>query len=437
MLNETPRTPGFLVAFCSLLGLVASSRGGPLMPPVGVVAPTPGPEPRTPVSSATTPGDADSVYRIAAPGSYYLTGNISGVANKHGIELASGGIVLDLNGFSITGSGIGSGNFDGVTHAFSTFYSGITIRNGAVTGWGRSGINLLTPSLTGCVIEGVHAALNSANGFAVPSDSALTRCTASRNALAGYSTLNGVTFDACTASDNGAGGFFTENGSIFRACDARSNAGDGFNAGIGCTFENCTANANDAQYGFDVSIACTFNGCVATQNTSNQSISAGFECQGGCVFTSCISNSNTSTNASPGPSTGAGFIIGTGSTITGCLASTNKGDGIRANNRSHITENKVIEAGFIGTGAAIRVTGDQCRVEGNHCSTSDVGFDIEGTGTFIIRNTSVNNTTDYTIGVNNFYGPIIDRTAAAGQAVNGPSAGGNLNTSDPNANFSR
>ena len=38
-------------------------------------------EPRTPVSAATTPGDATALYVISQPGSYYLTGNITGVVS--------------------------------------------------------------------------------------------------------------------------------------------------------------------------------------------------------------------------------------------------------------------------------------------------------------------------------------------------------------------
>ena len=78
-----------LAARCGVVALLMSlcaggSRAGDLDPPVGPVAPTPGPEPRTPVNATNTPGDATSVYRITAPGSYYLTGNLAGVAGKHG-----------------------------------------------------------------------------------------------------------------------------------------------------------------------------------------------------------------------------------------------------------------------------------------------------------------------------------------------------------------
>ena len=55
-------------------------------------------EPRIAINTASTPGDADSVFRITQPGSYYLTGNTSGVAAKHGIEIDASDVTLDLMG---------------------------------------------------------------------------------------------------------------------------------------------------------------------------------------------------------------------------------------------------------------------------------------------------------------------------------------------------
>ena len=60
-------------------------------------------DPRTPIDATNTPGDADSLFRIALPGSYYLTGNVTGVAGKHGIEIAANGVTLDLMGFDLVG----------------------------------------------------------------------------------------------------------------------------------------------------------------------------------------------------------------------------------------------------------------------------------------------------------------------------------------------
>ena len=57
-----------------MFGAASPAFSGSLTPPAGPVAPTPGPEPRIAINATNTPGDADSVYRIAQPGSYYLTG---------------------------------------------------------------------------------------------------------------------------------------------------------------------------------------------------------------------------------------------------------------------------------------------------------------------------------------------------------------------------
>ena len=94
---------------------IAAVLAGPLDPPAGPVAPTHKTltevEPRTPIGPQTTPGDADSVYRIAQPGSYYLVGNLAGQDGKAGIEIATSGVSIDLNGFDVTGS---AGSLDGI-----------------------------------------------------------------------------------------------------------------------------------------------------------------------------------------------------------------------------------------------------------------------------------------------------------------------------------
>src|SRR5262245_38895983 len=94
------------------LSVVAASAilsvAGPLDPPAGPVAGTYKTlgefEPRTRLSAATTPGDSDSVYRITAPGSYYLGENMAAPAGKAAIEIASSDVVLDLGGFTLDGS---------------------------------------------------------------------------------------------------------------------------------------------------------------------------------------------------------------------------------------------------------------------------------------------------------------------------------------------
>src|SRR5262249_21787578 len=78
---------------------------GPLTPPAGPVASSyktlTEVEPRIAINAVNTPGDNDSVYKITQPGSYYLTGNVQGALNRHGIEIAASNVTVDLMGFEL------------------------------------------------------------------------------------------------------------------------------------------------------------------------------------------------------------------------------------------------------------------------------------------------------------------------------------------------
>jgi hypothetical protein len=120
-----------------LLALAASAFAqGPLAPPA---APAPSMktldqiEARTPIPN--TPYDdslpnTGSYYTISAPGSYYLTGNISVPENRHGIIIAQGinNVTLDLNGFTITINSVRG--YSGIYMAGNK--SRITIYNGNI-----------------------------------------------------------------------------------------------------------------------------------------------------------------------------------------------------------------------------------------------------------------------------------------------------------------
>src|SRR5678809_1013800 len=103
----------FVVFLSSFLLLPSAIPQGSLTPP-GAPAPTMKTldqlQPRIPVNATTTPGDATSVFKITQPGSYYLTGNIAGVAGKHGIYVTTGNVTLDLMGFDLVGV---AGSLDG------------------------------------------------------------------------------------------------------------------------------------------------------------------------------------------------------------------------------------------------------------------------------------------------------------------------------------
>jgi hypothetical protein len=54
-------------------------------------------EPRTPIAALP--------FTISSPGSYYVTGNLAGVANQDGIIINADNVTLDLGGFEIVGTG--------------------------------------------------------------------------------------------------------------------------------------------------------------------------------------------------------------------------------------------------------------------------------------------------------------------------------------------
>ena len=109
--NRATRTVLSLAALALLItgGLLYA---GPLNPPAGPVTSTyktlTEVEPRIAINATNTPGDAigdpsPSLFKITQPGSYYLTGNITGVEDTHGIEIVASGVTLDLNGFDLLG----------------------------------------------------------------------------------------------------------------------------------------------------------------------------------------------------------------------------------------------------------------------------------------------------------------------------------------------
>jgi hypothetical protein len=389
------------VTAAALAVLATRAIGGPLNPPAGAVAPSYKTlnevEPRIPISAATTPGDADSSFRIAQPGSYYLTGNITGVVGKHGIEIAASGVTVDLNGFDVVGAG-GGGFFNGIAVGLGGL-ANISVLNGSFRGWSGSGINLAANAPDACRISDVSSTNNLAHGFAVSSGVVFLNCAASRNSSVGYLAFIGCTFAGCTARFNAGDGFQTSDGATLNACTSSGNGGSGFAVGAASTVSRCTA-ADNGGDGFDMASACVVTACAARSND------------------------------------GAGINAGTTTTVVDCSVMQSGTDGIQCLNHCLIRGNTCYSDGRVSTGAGIHATGFLNRIEGNSCATGDVGIHVDIADNFIVRNTCTHNSTNWIISAGNHYGPIVDRTGLTPPAVNGDGAASALGTTDANANFS-
>jgi hypothetical protein len=81
-----------------------------------------------------TPGDAPGFpVTLSRAGSYRLSSNLTVPAGVNGIEITEDNVTLDLNGFTITGSGASARGI-----VAPAAQAGIAIRNGVVDGFGDS-----------------------------------------------------------------------------------------------------------------------------------------------------------------------------------------------------------------------------------------------------------------------------------------------------------
>lgn len=383
-------------AVLALAPLPAHLLAGPTNPPPGAIGPTYKTlievEPRIAISAANTPGDADSTFRITQPGSYYLTGTVFGSPGKSGIEIVVSGVTIDLNGFSLLGS---TGSLYGIT-ATGTRDS-ISIRNGAVIGWGISGI-ALGSSTTSCRVENVRATANNAQGIVVAVSSQVVDCQASGNGLTGIQCWTGSLIRGCSATENGSGGFYAGMGSAIESCTSSENTGNGFSLGNDCQITSCVATDN-TEHGITTIDVCRIENCTTDYNHLS-GIAVGYTCR----VSRCSSFRNIQ----------HGITFGGQCTIVD--------NAVKANGRD----------GGSGAGLHAHSGGTRSHIEGNNCSHNDWGIKIDGTLNLVINNTcSSNSTTNYEIVASNRVAMIL--TLGLSPAISGSSGG--TAVTDPKANF--
>ncbi|MCA9292407.1 MAG: right-handed parallel beta-helix repeat-containing protein [Phycisphaerales bacterium] len=399
------------------LAIATAALAGPLDPPAGPIAPTPGPEPRIAINATNTPGDADSIFRIDRAGSYYLEANVLGVVGKAGIEVAANNVVIDLMGFNLTGV---AGSLSGLRT--DGLHDNITVRNGTLTKWGDSGIDFSSGGLTvGYLIEDVHSSRNGAGGIVVGRAARIRDCVANSNGMNGIQAEGDAVISGCTAQANQAG-IVSGNRSTITGCNATDHPNVGIIVSNDSVVEACCSTNNLA--GILGSARTIVRGCTANFNTDS-----GINVQSNCRIVDCV----TSTNF------GDGIVVAFSSTVLNCTSNANAGNGIEiVGADARVIGNSCFGNGAgAGDGAGIVAGGSDTRIEDNHCNDNDRGIEVTSSGGIIYRNTCAANTTNWVIAANNIYGPIINRVGAATAAVNGSgSVASTLGSTDANANFS-
>jgi len=383
-------------------------------------------EPRKPISLLTTPGDADSVYRITQAGSYYLTGNVVGVAGKSGIEVAAtSGVTIDLRGFDIVGVQTGLDGIKGPAAGGS-----ICIRNGAIYGWGGDGIDLESDFVVH--ITGVRVSGNSGSGMKAGDGAVIVECNADSNTLDGIAVKFNGTISNCVSQLNGGDGFDVSDGTCISNCAANNNTGEGIHgvmqsgSGTGGMSVTNSVARNNRLGGIR---ADTVTGCTAAANgtasggfgiqayvvrNSTSSNNLGFGIQGNQV-TGCYVSSNTRIGIYN--TTGAAYVAEN-------TVNANSEDGINVFGNSSVLRNTVIGNGTIGgfvggitaSGAGVRIEGNNLVNNRYHVRTS--------TGSCVIVSNTLRGAVvaDYSFGGVNALGDSI----AAGASLTTVSAWANL-----------
>ena len=365
-------------------------------------------EPRRIVNSTNTPGAGTNLFVIGQAGSYYLTGNITGVSGKVGIFVAVDNVTLDLSGFALIAV---SGSSHGIVVAPST--KNILVRNGSARDWGSAGIGL--GNANNSRIENVRSSDNGTVGLSVGPNGQIDKCVSQGNGGVGILAGDRSLITECMTEDNQGNGISASGKARLRDCIARGGP-IGIVAQDGSEITHCEASDNTTQ-GISVSANCSILDCTVAG--SARGITTGRR----ALVARCNANAST---------VGHGINVSSGSTVRDCVASDNIGDGIYVADDCVILNNLVELNGAAGIH---QFQSDGTRIEGNNAVYNTRGLDVDTPGNLIVRNSARGNSgANYEITAGNKVGPIV--AAPDSLNINGSSGGAGIGSTDPWANIS-
>jgi hypothetical protein len=274
-------------------------------------------EPRTPISSAP--------FTIAAPGSYYLTTNLT-VSGGDAITIAANGVTLDLNGFTIAstaasaaGTGISINNVrnlailngfiqGGVTNNGSGVYSGSGFWDG-IYGYPVQNARVSGVSVSGCSDNGIYLGLGDAT--------VVESCTV--RTVGGYGIV-ASTIKASVAKDCGGTAIYGD-----QVADCRGeSAGSGYGL-YATTALNCYGSSSSTGTGLSATSAQNCRGSSST-GTGLSALTAQ-NCSGSSSSGYGLS-ATTAQNCYGSSSSGIG--VNASDIAIGCVGSSFSGTGLNA-----------------------------------------------------------------------------------------------------------
>ncbi|MGH7623131.1 MAG: NosD domain-containing protein [Gemmatimonadaceae bacterium] len=226
-----------LVLAAVIGGFATRAWGGALDPPAAPGPTQPQVEPRSPIPPVGWNGTFP--ITISQPGSYFLTRNLTNATSSDGIDITTHDVSLDLNGFTLTGFGGGSG-----IRAGSPGARGISVRNGAVELW-STGVDLSQSA--GAVADSLRVTDDGQVGLNMGAGGLAHDITAQRDNIGievsdPASTFGGGLIDGCVATKNNWGVYLLANNVTVKSCDLDSNTQSGLQVAQSFFFDTITDN---------------------------------------------------------------------------------------------------------------------------------------------------------------------------------------------------
>lgn len=391
-------------------------------------------------------------YTIGASGTYCVTANLTGVANQHGITVNADNVVIDLGGHVLQGV---ADSLSGV----NAFAVNVTVKNGAVQGWGGHGVQVGKHG----AVERVFARENGDIGIRASDWSVVSHCSASLNGNAEILVAEGGVVRDCAVSalangvivgssaiaervavSDGGISFLVSSGARLVSCSARDFREFGFYCDKGVTLVDCGTTDVDtlasppgtAVYGTSSMVieGCNFIGLLTTgivvdngARISRTSISGvlenGIQVGASSRVTECFVEA-----------LGTGVIGGRGSVVAdstvragttgialeerfGCVIDNVVLDGadagIRVAGEALVRGNLAAANGF-----GLVVAGDRGRIEGNTLSANKSGLTVNGAHNLVTGNRAAGGPgADFTIPFTNTFGPALNATGPLQGAI--------------------
>lgn len=362
-------------------------------------------------------------FKISAPGSYYVTTNISAPVNTAVISISASNVSIDLGGFTISVPDASQAAI-----AVSAGADDITIQNGSIgasgSGIEASGathVRVSSVRVSNCLDVGISTGANSvvtecsssgngSTGIRVGTGGSVVNCQTSGNQGNGIQGSDKSTIRNCTASNSSLAGITVGDYAKVMAATATDNDGNGINGGTGVQFIDCTANANkqsginagrfasvsrantsaNGQFGINLDNSATVNDCTATAN-ANFGIHTGLAAH--------VANCKVDSN-------GGGIAVQRGSTVRDCSAQQNSSDGIVATDQCVVSRNNANLNSNLRTAAGLHVTGTDNVIQENIVTANDRGIALDTAGNLVVKNSATNNTLNFFTVGDQMMGPV-------------------------------